>query len=201
MDITIVRHGKTTLNESGRFQGSRVDPSLSEAGIAYTKQVAEEFDNLNYDVIISSPLKRAFETAEILTGGNRAIITDARIKEIDFGEIDGKKPGNLGEKHPEVYDYRGLAKGNLADFIAGVETWAEVETRIDSFFKDIIRKYRDENILIVCHGGIVRAICAHLFGGTLLNFDQVDNVSFSKIHLDENADYYPRLIEYNRLLA
>lgn len=201
MDFTLVRHGTTTLNESGFFQGSKVDPGLSDLGRVYAQKVATKVDHRKFDVVISSPLKRAFETAEILVGTKRNIIVDARIQEINFGEIDGKHPGNLKERHPEVYDYRGLAKGNLADFIDGVERWPEVELRLDSFFGELIEKYNDEQILIVCHGGIIRAICAHFFGGTLLNYDQVENVSFSKIHLDENESYYPRLVAYNRILA
>ncbi len=201
MEITIIRHGTTPLNEQGRYQGSRVDPDLSETGKEFAEEVGKAFDPTPYDVVISSPLKRAVETAKILVGDDKKIQTDARIQEIDFGDIDGKKPGNLQEEHPDVYDFRGLSNDLLGNYIKDVESWAEIEVRLDSFFTDLIKEYNEENVLLVCHGGIIRAICAHFFGGTLLNFDQVDNVSETKIHLDENADYYPRLVEYNRKLV
>lgn len=201
MDITIIRHGTTPLNEQGRYQGSRVDPDLSVTGREFVEKVGQVFDAKPFDVVISSPLKRAVETARILVGSEKEIQTDGRIRETDFGEIDGKKPGNLREEHPDVYDFRGLSNDLLGNYIQDVESWAEIEVRLDSFFKDLINEYNEENILLVCHGGIIRAICAHFFGGTMLNFDQVDNVSETKIHLDETADFYPRLVEYNRKLV
>ena len=80
MKIYVTRHGQTDWNLEGKTQG-RVDIELNEVGIKQAKQTKEKLKNIDIDLIICSPLKRAKKTAEIINEGrNIPIIYDEEIK-------------------------------------------------------------------------------------------------------------------------
>ncbi len=86
MEIYIVRHGTTPWNEKKKLQGS-VDKELNEAGRRVARLTGEGVRDIPFDRIYSSPLKRAYETAELIRNGREIPIdTDDRLKEIDFGD-------------------------------------------------------------------------------------------------------------------
>lgn len=200
MKITLVRHGTTELNQKGYFQGSSVNYTLSPSGREYAEKVGQVFDASKYDVVISSPLLRAQETAEILDQQQHELVLDDRLQEQDFGEIDGKSGAALKAEHPDAFDFRGLAGENLAQYVAGAETYAELNVRIADFVKDLEANYHDQNVLIVCHGVIIRALAANFFNSQIKNFDQVRNVSLSKFYLDEADNFAASLISYNETI-
>ena len=94
MKIYVTRHGQTDWNVQGKTQG-RADIELNEVGIKQAKQTKEELKNIDIDLIICSPLKRAKKTAEIINEGrNIPIIFDDQIIERNFGEFyTGTAPG------------------------------------------------------------------------------------------------------------
>ena len=67
MELYLIRHGKTIWNAENRLQG-RTDIELNEEGIAAAKELGEKLKNIHFDMIYSSPLKRAFNTAELIRG-------------------------------------------------------------------------------------------------------------------------------------
>ena len=90
MEIYIIRHGETVWNKSRLLQVSR-DIPLCEAGINIAKERAKELENIDFDVIYSSPLSRAYETACIIRGDrNIEIIKDDRLREVNFGVNEGQ---------------------------------------------------------------------------------------------------------------
>ena len=100
MKIYVTRHGQTDWNVQGKTQG-RADIELNEVGIKQAKQTKEELKNIDIDLIICSPLKRAKKTAEIINEGrNIPIIFDDQIIERNFGEFEGEKI-----KFDEFWDY------------------------------------------------------------------------------------------------
>ena len=88
MLLYVVRHGKTVWNLEHRVQGI-TDIELCEEGRMTARAISEEVRNLNVDVVISSPLSRARETAKILVGDTLPINIDDRIKERDWGRNEG----------------------------------------------------------------------------------------------------------------
>ena len=90
MKIYVMRHGQTDWNLAGKAQG-RTDIELNDTGIEQAKQAKKQIDNYKIDLIICSPLKRARKTAEIINEAiNCQIISDERIIERGFGNIEGK---------------------------------------------------------------------------------------------------------------
>lgn len=89
MEIVFIRHGQTDVNKDNRIQGAQVDADLNEFGREYAKKSAAKFDENKFDVVYSSPMKRAVETAKIFTKGKKKLNLDKRLLEFDFGDWDG----------------------------------------------------------------------------------------------------------------
>lgn len=119
MKIFIVRHGETESNKAKRLMGKRVDESLNFEGIKQANELAKDIYEGEFDVIFTSPLKRASETAEIIANKVKVqIIKKEELMERDFGSMSGKtwdemteeiKSENLNAKEidfEQKYDYR-----------------------------------------------------------------------------------------------
>ncbi len=141
--LYIIRHGQTGYNIENKIQGIR-DIPLNVIGKVQAQHVADDLKDLGIKKIISSDLKRAKETAEIIGRILKLNISfDARIREYDFGRVDG-----TNHITPEL----------MARFIAdptafGAEKFEDAFARVDNFLGTI-----DYNIdtLVVSHGGIMR---------------------------------------------
>ena len=163
MKIYVTRHGQTDWNVQGKTQG-RADIELNEVGIKQAKQTKEELKNIDIDLIICSPLKRAKKTAEIINEGrNIPIIFDDQIIERNFGEFEGEKI-----KFDEFWDYNAHPRCQRA------ETIQEIISRISNFLDKIKEEYKDKNVLLVTHGGVSIAINCYFKGipedGKLINY-------------------------------
>lgn len=151
--IYIVRHGETEWNVLGKLQGKQ-DIPLNEKGRKQALLTKGELDNKEIDLIISSPLKRAKETAEIINSDRGLpIIFDERIKERDFGEFEGLEYFYIDTKN--FWDYY------INEEYETAETVQDFFKRIYSFLDDINKKYKDKNILLVTHGGVCISVCCY----------------------------------------
>ena len=128
--IYIVRHGQTDWNLNGRY-GGRIDVPLNECGIKQAKQIREELKNISFDVVFSSPLIRAYTTAQIVCDND--IIKDDRIIERNNGDLEGRLKSEITDNIENIIDFR---------------------NRINNFFDDITTNYKNKNILVVTHAGV-----------------------------------------------
>ena len=155
--IYIVRHGQTDYNLEGRYAG-RLDVELNNKGIEQANMIKEELKNIDFDKVFSSPLKRAYQTASIIT--DKDIIVDDRIIERSNGDLEGKLKSEINE----IIDFN---DPNLNKY--NIENINDFRNRIYNFFDEII-KYKDKNILVVTHAGVgIYARC--YFEGEPLNND------------------------------
>ncbi len=156
MKLWITRHGQTDYNKMNKIQGL-VDAPLNETGIMQAKKARALIGGIRFDRVYSSPLIRALDTASIIGEVDKdKIITDKRILETDFGKYelcDCTKMGiamTLYWSFPEIFPAP-----------ESVETVASMIKRTSDFLKELEQKDL-ENVLIVCHGGIIRPICGYL---------------------------------------
>ena len=138
--IYIVRHGETSWNKEKRYAG-RMDIPLNETGINQAKEIKKILDNIKFDIVVSSPLKRALETAKIVTDSN--IITDERIIERCNGKLEGKLKSEIKKN----IDFN----SDKSEY--GIEKISDFRNRIFDFCEDI-KKYKNKNVLIVTHAGV-----------------------------------------------
>ena len=98
MELYLIRHGQTDWNKEGRLQGS-VDIELNENGRAMAKAAGIRLNEVFFDKIYSSPLKRAYETAELIRNNrNLEIIVDESLREISFGAMEGTTYDDLSKE-------------------------------------------------------------------------------------------------------
>ena len=149
MKLFVVRHGETVRNIVGLVQG-KTESMLTEYGKEQARQVKEKLQGQTFDLVFSSPLSRAYQTAEIIIDGKLPITIDERLNERDYGDFEGITR--------EEFDYIGYWNfdNNLHDNHG--ESVQVLCMRVDDFLRDIKEKYPDKNILIVTHSGVARAI-------------------------------------------
>lgn len=140
--IYIVRHGQTDWNLNGRY-GGRIDVPLNEQGIEQAKQIREELKNISFDVVFSSPLIRAYTTAQIICDND--ITRDDRIIERSNGDLEGRLKSEITDN----IDFNDPNENRY-----NIENIIDFRNRINSFFDDITTNYKDKDVLVVTHAGV-----------------------------------------------
>lgn len=149
MKLYVVRHGQTDQNVLGLVQGD-TESDLTEKGIEDAKALQELVSSLNIDVVVSSPLRRAIDTAKLITNDKYEIIIDDRLIERDYGLSEGKPVDE--ELTVKYWDFK------LNTDINEVEKVQDLMFRITEFIEDMRNKYDDKKVLVVAHSAILRAI-------------------------------------------
>lgn len=159
--ILVVRHGQTSWNLAGRFQGSS-DIDLDETGRAQAAEAAPVLAAYEPVRIISSDLRRAIETARPvaeLTGVE--IEPDKRLRERGYGPWEGLTRAEIAERFPEDHR-RWRAQEPLRD--PEIETWDELKRRTGEAVRDIVDSDSGGTSILVCHGGSARQIVSGVLG-------------------------------------
>lgn len=160
MKIYIVRHGETDSNKNRKSAGQRVDDFLNASGVEQIKKLAEEIET-DFDVIFSSPLMRAKQSAQIIAKKiGVPIIERTEILERDYGTLSGI-PWDEFKKFlkEEGVDWKEENDKQSYDFrIYNGENAVEVKKRLLKFIEDLKSDYGDKKVLIVTHGGILRMV-------------------------------------------
>ena len=159
MKVYLMRHGETNWNKEKKMQGM-VDIELNDQGRKKAISNQKKFKKLNIDLIISSPLKRAKETAKLVSEGtNTPIIYNEKLVERSYGNLEGKN--YKGKEIYENHDTYSLIENTNFENIERVK---DLLKRVWEALDEIKEKYPNKNILIVSHGGTSRAINAYFNG-------------------------------------
>lgn len=139
ISITYFVHCTTTDNEQGLATGW-LPGELSEIGREQAKKLRQQTANMKFDVVFCSDLKRAVDTANITFDGRFPIIQDERLRECNYGQLDGK---------PKTF------KENMENFIdqpfPGGESYRDVQARIKSFCEFLKEKYDGKHVAVMAH--------------------------------------------------
>ena len=133
------------------------DEPLNETGLMQAKKTREMIGDVHFDAVYASPLNRAIMTGSIIGGVDPSeVIIDPRIIEADFGKYEQKKYYLLG---PAMTLYWALPE--IFPAPKTVETIASLRKRSSDFLKELEQKDY-ENVLVSCHGGIMRALTGYM---------------------------------------
>ena len=161
MEIYIVRHGQTTSNAL-QFHSLEED-ELTDLGIKQAEKLRDEIKDMDFDIVISSPLIRTKQTTKIINIKNKEVIFDDRIKERSPGNLGGKSREN--EDREEYWNYYGTIRYGTEE---NIKTFFE---RVYSFLDEL--KTQDyKKVLIVAHSGVSKAFNGYFEGiqdGKFLN--------------------------------
>ncbi len=163
MKLYLMRHGKTDWNAAYKCQG-HTDIPLNEEGRQMAREAAERYKDYKYDRVFSSPLSRAYETAQIVTEGRGLeIIRDDRLIEISLGSYEGSEKVLDKPDHP-LYPFF-MSPGTYVP-LEGTESYEEVYARAKEFIEKVLMplKKDHEAVLVVAH-----AVINHAIMNTLLN--------------------------------
>lgn len=164
MRLYLIRHGETDWNTVKRLQGT-TDIPLNANGEALARTVGEKMQKLPIDVIYTSPLKRAYRTAELFRGDrNIPIIADERLREICFGDYEGLVSKAEGYNIPDP-DFRFFfTKPEYYKTPPNGESVGSLLQRTGDFLEELKRKedLKDQTIFISTHGAAVRALLSHI---------------------------------------
>ena len=158
MLIYIIRHGETDMNKQAVLQGV-TDIQLNQSGrdlAAITGRTMKK-EGIRFDACISSPLSRAYETAEIVlreSGNDIPIETDERIMEMNCGDCELHKLSSLGEEAVRLFTYDPF---NFPKFPNG-EDFHELCVRVQAFMNELMARDDDKNYLIATHGCALRGM-------------------------------------------
>ena len=186
--IYLTRHGETEWNIEKRLQG-RGDSPLTKYGIQRAKELRDRIKNIDIDVIYSSPIKRALNTANILRGNkNIDIVTDDRLMEMCFGDYEGKKIDIIQKENPN-WDIKLIMQGNVEICAPNGENLKEVRERISKLMNKIIAENMGKSILIVTHGITLKALM-YYFKDKDVNSEVMGQATLTKINIDEKNNFY-----------
>lgn len=150
MKIYTIRHGYTNMNKQHLYNG-QIDEDINEDGIKGAEKVREDLKDMKFDIIYCSPMIRAKHTCEIINVNDISVIFDNRLKERTLGKLDGKSLKEEGLTEKEFYDY--FYKNNIENFEELPILFERVHSLIDE-----IKQEKYDKVLIVAHGGVLRAI-------------------------------------------
>lgn len=147
-EFVLVRHGETDWNIEGRLQGAR-DVPLNATGISQARAVATILAGESWDVVISSPLARAYDTAiqmvDTIGIAESDIVIDSRLKERNYGAAEGL---DLAERESRFPD------GVWPD----VETHEMLDLRTQSVMEEFAKTHAGKRVVLVTHGGWIRSV-------------------------------------------
>jgi len=172
MEIFVVRHGETMWNREHRLQGC-TDIPLNDAGLAGARIAAEALHHIHFDHVYSSPLARAYKTAEIICQGRKDLTIESceDIKEISFGvgeglnlSADPEADKDTQKKLQKIRDW--FQNPDTSKPLPGGESVSQIKARLQHFIDTEIYTNEDKyrKILITSHGGIVRGFEAIVKG-------------------------------------
>lgn len=138
--ITYFVHGTTTDNESNKSSGWN-DVKLSELGIQQSKDLAKLTEDKTFDVVFTSDLSRAIDSAKLSWGDKYQMIADKRLRECNYGDLNGKDAAIVEP----------MQENSITSPMPNGESYEDVKARINDFIDFLKKNYDGKHVAIVAH--------------------------------------------------
>jgi probable phosphoglycerate mutase len=182
--ILLVRHGETDWNKEHRLQGY-IDIPLNQEGILQAELLGQALEKEPIDIVYSSDLSRAFDTANAIAKRHSLpIFVDKQLRERNYGEIQGMTYREIEEKLPENHHAWHSRDPHFQP--RGGETLHEFNERVTNCIQHIANQHPDQIILIVAHGGVLDCMYRHATQMGLAEKRKVEllNTSLNRLQFD-----------------
>ena len=156
LTLLAIRHGETVSNAAKRYQGHSDSP-LTETGRKQVSSLGSRMAEMEFDTLISSDLGRAQETASIIAGHTgHSVQTDSRLRERNYGVLEGLTVPEINAGHPEVLE---RLDANDPDYIIpGGESHRQHYQRNVAAIEEIVSRKSGGRIALVAHGGVLDSL-------------------------------------------
>ncbi len=189
----IIRHGETDWNLEGKSQGW-IDVPLNSTGREQAYKSINKLKHYTVDRIISSTLSRAAETADIINSHFQVPITrHTGLKEFYLGDCEGKNIKFNNMRYARLFEQMHDINNPERDFVAypNGECWNDVKRRLFSVFKETCNTYKENNILFITHGHIIRNLFVTLTHKSVI----FDNCSGFSALYDSHTNQFSNIKE------
>jgi phosphoserine phosphatase len=186
--IYLIRHGETEWNKDQRSQGCSNDIPLSELGLLQAEAVGKRLSCEKIDMVFSSTLLRAHQTAEIIAKHHNIPVTKcSEFIEINFGKWEGLRLSDIKENYNDAYNVWRKTP-HLAD-IPGAESIAKLKDRSMNKLYELIEANPNKNILIVSHGISIKVIITAIMDMDFSNMHRIrqDNTAINIFDYEDNV--------------
>ena len=181
--LLLVRHGQSEYNVANRFAGVS-DIDLTEVGRQQVQKVRHRLASERIDAVYSSDLKRAQSTVQaIIDGRNLTVNLCPELREIDYGDVEGLPFSQIQTRYPELA--KQMRSSEMEMQFPGGESFGQLVERVTKFKEMVSKRGASENVLVVSHGGPLRALVCSMLGIDQRCWWQIgmDNASLSIIDI------------------
>jgi phosphoserine phosphatase len=186
-NIYIIRHGETAFNKLGIVQGSGVDTDLNDTGRAQAAAFYQQYENVDFQLVITSLLKRTAQTVQPFLERGVPQLATALINEINWGAHEGKKSSPESRENYRATVTR-WKSGDYTAHTTDGESAEHLAQRLTEFLA-LVKSRPEQIILVATHGRTLRALICLLKNEPLLNMDKYDhfNTGLVLAHLDDDV--------------
>jgi broad specificity phosphatase PhoE len=147
--LILCRHGETDWNVEGRYQG-QADPPLNATGLAQAQDLVDALRALGLQVVYSSPLRRALQTARIVAENLQLpLLVEPRLMEIHQGDWQGRLRSEIDARYPDIFQRWQTEPWTVTP--PGGESMVQVQERVNRALDDIVKPNRGRCIGLVSH--------------------------------------------------
>ena len=180
MILYVVRHGESESNLQGKY-GGHYDTPLTPKGLGQAKQLAEKLNEINFEIMITSSLIRARQTAQIVNEVfNVPLVVSDEFKERNMGVYEGLTQEEITEKYPNLWERKCTRQWN--DAPTNGETYQQFDERITKALLNLEKEYPEKSVLLVTHGFVSRIINRYYKN---LSFDEMHDFDLKNCEIAE----------------
>lgn len=186
--IYVIRHGQTSWNAEGRWQG-HADVPLSPEGVAQAQTLAKHLSGVDFAMVYSSDLERARETGHALARATGApLILDSRLRELNLGALQGLTHAEIHERYPDDVDQ--MKVNYLDHVVTRGESRRALQARAYAAWQDILEQTSARPVALVSHGGTIRLLLLRLLDPAqrdAIMCMEIGNTSWTVLNVDEDG--------------
>ncbi len=174
--LFIARHGETEYNRKGLMQGRGIDAPLNKTGIKQAEALAGYLNQYQVDLLATSTLIRAMQTAEIYKKNtNVRFLKNSDLDEMNFGDFEGVDYNSVTNELGGIV--KEWQKGEVFLKIPGGESPGEVFERADAAVQEYMRSMQKGTLVLVVHGRLIRILLSEWLGYGLKNMEQIEHAN------------------------
>lgn len=172
--IYLIRHGETDYNKRGVVQGSGIDSSLNETGLAQAQAFYDFYKHIPFEKVYTSALVRTHQSVRHFLAKDIAHESLPELNEISWGDKEGKVPNAKDDMYYNEL-LQSWSNGNTEEKIPGGESPLEVAQRQKIAVEHILNKEKENPILVAMHGRAMRILLTLLLEQPLQTMDQYEH--------------------------
>jgi alpha-ribazole phosphatase len=180
LKLTLIRHTSLQIQSGICYGQSDIDVAVNFADEVASTQV--KLAEMRFDAVYTSPLQRCVKLADALSLGN--VVEDYRLKELNFGDWEMQAWDDIPRDIFDdwAHDYANKAPPNG-------ETFSQLQQRGIHFLEEVLQKHAGENVAVVTHGGLIRALLAHVLNMELKGLFRfnIDHASVTQLDFSEKV--------------